>query len=77
MSVCLLTDMAEPIQQITSNNQGRHQRERISYTLLARKEKVTTWDTALKAFRGLKREALCYRISSYVFSNKSANGNIT
>lgn len=32
-------DMAEPIQQITSNNQGRHQREQISYTLLARKDK--------------------------------------
>lgn len=45
-SVCLLTDMAEPIQQITSNNEGRHQREHISYTLQARKEKVTTGDTA-------------------------------
>ncbi|KAI3367648.1 hypothetical protein L3Q82_026490 [Scortum barcoo] len=32
-------DMAEPIQQLTTNNQGRSQREHIPFTLLARKEK--------------------------------------
>lgn len=39
--VCLLTDMAEPIQQLTSNNQGRSQREHIPFALLARKDKVS------------------------------------
>ncbi|XP_048048025.1 heme-binding protein soul3 isoform X1 [Megalobrama amblycephala] len=33
------TDMAEPIQQITSNNDGTHTREQVPYTLLTRKEK--------------------------------------
>ncbi|XP_054470632.1 heme-binding protein soul3 [Anoplopoma fimbria] len=32
-------EMAEPIQQLTSNNQGRGNRELIPFTLLARKEK--------------------------------------
>ncbi|KAM9571778.1 heme-binding protein 1-like [Salvelinus alpinus] len=32
-------DMAEPIQQITSNNNGQHDRERVPFTLIARKEK--------------------------------------
>lgn len=32
-------EMAEPIQQLTSNNQGRSNRESIPFTLLARKEK--------------------------------------
>ncbi|XP_037603427.1 heme-binding protein soul3 [Sebastes umbrosus] len=32
-------EMAEPIQQLTSNNQGRSGREQIPFTLLARKEK--------------------------------------
>ncbi|KAM9340763.1 heme-binding protein soul3 [Symphorus nematophorus] len=32
-------DMAEPIQQLTSNNQGRSQREHVPFTLLTRKEK--------------------------------------
>ncbi|XP_070698342.1 heme-binding protein soul3 [Pempheris klunzingeri] len=32
-------DMAEPIQQLTTNNQGRSSREHIPFTLLARKEK--------------------------------------
>ncbi|XP_060919814.1 heme-binding protein soul3 isoform X2 [Labrus mixtus] len=32
-------DMAEPIQQLTSNNQGRSQRQLIPFTLLGRKEK--------------------------------------
>ncbi|XP_008294509.1 heme-binding protein soul3, partial [Stegastes partitus] len=34
-----LTDLAEPIQQLTSNNQGRSSREHVPFTLLARKEK--------------------------------------
>lgn len=38
--VCLVTDMAEPIQQLTTNNQGQSQREHVPFTLLARKEKV-------------------------------------
>ncbi|TRY83552.1 hypothetical protein DNTS_016262 [Danionella cerebrum] len=33
------TDMAQPIQQITSNNDGTHTREEVPYTLLTRKEK--------------------------------------
>ncbi|XP_034530384.1 heme-binding protein soul3 [Notolabrus celidotus] len=32
-------DMAEPIQQLTSNNQGRSQRQHIPFNLLGRKEK--------------------------------------
>ncbi|KAM8737167.1 heme-binding protein soul3 [Acanthopagrus schlegelii] len=32
-------DMAEPIQQLTSNNHGRSNREHVPFTLLARKEK--------------------------------------
>ncbi|XP_068437117.1 heme-binding protein soul3 [Clinocottus analis] len=32
-------EMSEPIQQLTSNNQGRSNREAIPFTLLARKEK--------------------------------------
>ncbi|XP_029900026.1 heme-binding protein soul3 [Myripristis murdjan] len=32
-------DMSQPIQQLTSNNQGRSQREHIPFTLIARKEK--------------------------------------
>lgn len=32
--------MAEPIQQLSSNNQGRSQREHVPFTLLMRKEKV-------------------------------------
>nr|XP_040055166.1 heme-binding protein soul3 [Gasterosteus aculeatus aculeatus] len=32
-------EMAEPIQQLTSNNQGRSNRELVPFTLLARKEK--------------------------------------
>ncbi|XP_069008491.1 heme-binding protein soul3 [Embiotoca jacksoni] len=32
-------DMAEPIQQLTTNNEGRSNREHIPFTLLARKEK--------------------------------------
>ncbi|KAM9708452.1 heme-binding protein soul3 [Menidia menidia] len=32
-------DMAEPIQQLSSNNQGRSHREHVPFTLLARKEK--------------------------------------
>ncbi|KAM3871141.1 heme-binding protein soul3 [Diretmus argenteus] len=32
-------DMAEPIQQLTSNNQGRSNRERVPFTLITRKEK--------------------------------------
>uniref|UniRef100_A0A8C6TC07 Heme-binding protein soul3 n=1 Tax=Neogobius melanostomus TaxID=47308 RepID=A0A8C6TC07_9GOBI len=32
-------DMAEPIQQLTSNNEGRSNRERVPFTLLSRKEK--------------------------------------
>ncbi|XP_070973235.1 heme-binding protein 1-like [Oncorhynchus clarkii lewisi] len=32
-------DMAEPIQQITSNNNGQHDREHVPFTLIARKEK--------------------------------------
>lgn len=32
-------DMAEPIQQLTSNNQGRSQRQHIPFSLLGRKEK--------------------------------------
>ncbi|XP_034714992.1 heme-binding protein soul3 [Etheostoma cragini] len=32
-------EMAEPIQQLTTNNQGRSNRERIPFTLLTRKEK--------------------------------------
>lgn len=38
--VCLATDMAEPIQQLTTNNQGQSQREHVPFTLLTRKEKV-------------------------------------
>lgn len=34
-------DMAEPIQQLSSDNQGRSQREHIPFTLLMRKEKVS------------------------------------
>lgn len=33
--------MSEPIQQLTSNNQGRSHREQVPFTLLARKEKVS------------------------------------
>uniref|UniRef100_A0A673MY76 Heme-binding protein soul3 n=1 Tax=Sinocyclocheilus rhinocerous TaxID=307959 RepID=A0A673MY76_9TELE len=33
------TDMAEPIHQITTNNEGTHAREQVPYTLIARKEK--------------------------------------
>lgn len=33
------TDMAEPIQQITTNNDGTHTREQVPYTLITRKEK--------------------------------------
>ncbi|KAL2098684.1 hypothetical protein ACEWY4_005164 [Coilia grayii] len=33
-------DMAEPIQQITSNNNGAHTRERVPFTLISRKEKL-------------------------------------
>ncbi|XP_051502712.1 heme-binding protein 1-like isoform X2 [Myxocyprinus asiaticus] len=33
------TDMAEPIQQITSNNDGAHTRESVPFTLITRKEK--------------------------------------
>lgn len=32
-------DMAEPIQQLTSNNQGRSNREHVPFTLLSRKDK--------------------------------------
>ncbi|XP_029586599.1 heme-binding protein 1 [Salmo trutta] len=32
-------DMAEPIQQITSNNNGQHDREHVPFTLITRKEK--------------------------------------
>ncbi|XP_028830668.1 heme-binding protein soul3 [Denticeps clupeoides] len=32
-------DMATPIQQLTSNNQGTHTRESVPYTLITRKEK--------------------------------------
>ncbi|XP_038865096.1 heme-binding protein 1-like [Salvelinus namaycush] len=32
-------DMAEPIQQITSNNNGQHDREQVPFTLITRKEK--------------------------------------
>ncbi|TSO67457.1 Heme-binding protein 2 [Bagarius yarrelli] len=32
-------DMAEPIQQLTSNNNGTHHRERVPFTLISRKEK--------------------------------------
>ncbi|XP_046711960.1 heme-binding protein soul3 isoform X2 [Silurus meridionalis] len=32
-------DMAEPIQQLTTNNNGTHQRETVSFTLLSRKKK--------------------------------------
>ncbi|KAM4625584.1 heme-binding protein soul3 [Polymixia lowei] len=32
-------DMAEPIQQLTSNNQGRSARERVPFTLITHKEK--------------------------------------
>ncbi|XP_072313623.1 heme-binding protein soul3 [Eucyclogobius newberryi] len=32
-------DMAEPIQQLTTNNEGRSGRERVPFTLLTRKEK--------------------------------------
>ncbi|KAL7873552.1 hypothetical protein AOLI_G00126230 [Acnodon oligacanthus] len=32
-------DMAEPIQQITTNNNGTHPREAVPYTLISRKEK--------------------------------------
>lgn len=35
-------DMAEPIQQLTSNNDGRSTREHIPFTLLARREKCGT-----------------------------------
>ncbi|KAK6306955.1 hypothetical protein J4Q44_G00221030 [Coregonus suidteri] len=34
-------DMAEPIQQITSNNNGQHDRERVPFTLITRKEKAS------------------------------------
>lgn len=33
--------MAEPIQQLTTNNQGQSEREPVPFTLLARKEKVS------------------------------------
>ncbi|XP_052385937.1 heme-binding protein soul3 [Carassius gibelio] len=33
------TDMAEPIRQITTDNEGTHTREQVPYTLLTRKEK--------------------------------------
>uniref|UniRef100_A0A8C1S2Q4 Heme-binding protein soul3 n=1 Tax=Cyprinus carpio TaxID=7962 RepID=A0A8C1S2Q4_CYPCA len=33
------TDMAEPIHQITTNNEGTHVREQVPYTLITRKEK--------------------------------------
>ncbi|KAM9465885.1 heme-binding protein soul3 [Clarias gariepinus] len=32
-------DMAEPIQQLTTNNNGTHQRETVPFTLISRKEK--------------------------------------
>ncbi|XP_062864095.1 heme-binding protein soul3 [Trichomycterus rosablanca] len=32
-------DMAEPIQQLTTNNNGTHQRETVPFTLITRKEK--------------------------------------
>lgn len=32
-------DMAEPIQQLTTNNNGTHERETVPFTLLSRKEK--------------------------------------
>ncbi|KTG03594.1 hypothetical protein cypCar_00042463 [Cyprinus carpio] len=38
------TDMAEPIHQITTNNEGAHTREQVPYTLITRKEKVRTAD---------------------------------
>ncbi|KAJ7989259.1 hypothetical protein DPEC_G00317630 [Dallia pectoralis] len=35
-------DMAEPIHQITSNNEGQHNRELVPFTLISRKEKCGT-----------------------------------
>ena len=34
------TDMAEPIQQLTTNNEGRSNRESVPFNLLTHKEKV-------------------------------------
>lgn len=42
--------MAEPIQQLTSNNEGRSQREHVPFGLLARKEKVSHLDYSYSVF---------------------------
>lgn len=59
MFVCL-TDMAEPIQQLSTNNQGRSHREQIPFTLLERKEKVSL------AFTTLSREMDIITIFLYI-----------
>lgn len=46
----LLADMAEPIQQITTNNNGTHERETVPFTLISRKEKVGR-EGGIKRFR--------------------------
>uniref|UniRef100_A0A671T1P7 Heme-binding protein soul3 n=1 Tax=Sinocyclocheilus anshuiensis TaxID=1608454 RepID=A0A671T1P7_9TELE len=42
VSLLCFTDMAEPIHQITTNNEGTHAREQVPYTLITRKEKIRT-----------------------------------
>lgn len=46
----LHTDMAEPIQQLTTNNNGAHTRERVPFTLINRKEKVSAPAAHIHAF---------------------------
>ncbi|XP_057199779.1 LOW QUALITY PROTEIN: heme-binding protein soul3 [Triplophysa rosa] len=80
------TDMAEPIQQITSNNDGRHTRERVPYTLITRKEKCgeVLWEkrqyekanwACITVYEDTYEQSICYgfmKIMKYICQQNSA-----
>ncbi|XP_063039523.1 heme-binding protein soul3 [Engraulis encrasicolus] len=79
-------DMAEPIQQITSNNNGAHTRERVPFALLGRKEKMETVYYEKRHYEKAKwacvtvseetyEQSICYgfmRIMRYICQQNSA-----
>ncbi|KAA0711586.1 hypothetical protein E1301_Tti006125 [Triplophysa tibetana] len=79
-------DMAEPIQQITSNNDGRHTREKVPYTLITRKEKCgeVLWEkrqyekanwACITVYEDTYEQSICYgfmKIMKYICQQNSA-----
>ncbi|XP_055027406.1 heme-binding protein soul3 [Misgurnus anguillicaudatus] len=79
-------DMAQPIQQITTNNDGTHTRERVPYTLITHKEKCgeVLWEkrhyeksnwACITVYEDTYEQSICYgfmRIMKYICHQNSA-----